>query len=151
MHTKICGTSRAPLLTLLLFLVSLGFAVYLNARPPAQDASKPVAEQEKVQTAASAAASGDYVGSATCKTCHEDMPSKGFYKNFEDSPHFVTTLDTRKGPEWHGCEACHGPGKAHMEGGGNLFPLCPRNTRNFARLAHLPLFAVKCVARFVNS
>ncbi|MFY9561897.1 MAG: DmsE family decaheme c-type cytochrome [Terriglobales bacterium] len=60
-----------------------------------------------------------YVGAEVCKTCHEDMPSKGFYKNFEDSRHFVTTLDTKKGPEWHGCEACHGPGKEHVEGGGD--------------------------------
>ncbi len=60
-----------------------------------------------------------YVGSETCKTCHEDLPTKGFFKSFEDSPHFATTLDTRKGPEWHGCEACHGPGKAHVDGGGD--------------------------------
>ena len=59
-----------------------------------------------------------YVGAEVCKTCHEDMPSKGFYKGYEDSPHFVTTLDTTKGPEWHGCEACHGPGKEHVDGGG---------------------------------
>ena len=60
-----------------------------------------------------------YVGSEVCKTCHEDMPSKGFFKTYENSPHFVTTLDTRKGPEWHGCEGCHGPGKAHVDGGGD--------------------------------
>lgn len=60
-----------------------------------------------------------YVGTETCKTCHEDMPVKGFYKSYEDSPHYVTTLDTKKGPEWHGCEACHGPGKAHVDGGGD--------------------------------
>src|ERR1700693_6003638 len=60
-----------------------------------------------------------YVGSETCKTCHEDMPSKDFYKNYATSPHYATTLDTKKGPEWHGCEACHGPGKAHVEGGGD--------------------------------
>ena len=60
-----------------------------------------------------------YVGSETCKTCHEDMPVKGFFKSFEDSPHYVTTLDSKKGPEWHGCEACHGPGKEHVEGGGD--------------------------------
>src|SRR5215470_18105176 len=59
-----------------------------------------------------------YVGSETCKTCHEDMPTKGFFKSYEDSPHYVTTLDTKRGPEWHGCEACHGPGKEHVEGGG---------------------------------
>ncbi len=60
-----------------------------------------------------------YVGAETCKTCHEDMPSEGFYKTYEDSPHYVPTLDTKKGPEWHGCEACHGPGKAHVDGGGD--------------------------------
>jgi DmsE family decaheme c-type cytochrome len=55
-----------------------------------------------------------YVGAETCKTCHEDI-----YKNFETTPHFATTLDTKKGPGWHGCEACHGPGKEHVEGGGD--------------------------------
>ncbi len=60
-----------------------------------------------------------YVGSETCKTCHEDMPVKGFFKSYEDSPHYVTLLDKKKGPEWHGCEACHGPGKEHVEGGGD--------------------------------
>ena len=40
-----------------------------------------------------------YVGSETCKTCHADMPSKDFFQHFENSPHFVTTLDTKKGPE----------------------------------------------------
>jgi hypothetical protein len=36
-----------------------------------------------------------YVGSETGKTCHEGMPSKGFYKKYEDSPHYVTLLDTK--------------------------------------------------------
>jgi hypothetical protein len=40
-----------------------------------------------------------YVGSETCKTCHADMPSNDFFQHFENSPHFVTTLDTKKGPE----------------------------------------------------
>src|SRR5471030_2279781 len=46
-----------------------------------------------------------YVGAETCKTCHEDI-----FKNFETTPHFVTTLQNKRGPEWQGCEACHGPG-----------------------------------------
>ena len=75
--------------------------------------------QEKAPAAAAPAPASDYVGAETCKTCHEDMPSKGFYKTYEDSPHYVTMLDKKKGPEWHGCEACHGPGKAHVEGGGD--------------------------------
>ncbi|HVN07675.1 MAG TPA: DmsE family decaheme c-type cytochrome [Patescibacteria group bacterium] len=73
--------------------------------------------QEK--SAVADGADSDYVGEEVCKTCHEDMPTKGFYKTFETSRHFVTTLDTKKGPAYHGCEACHGPGKAHVEGGGD--------------------------------
>src|ERR1019366_1346603 len=50
------------------------------------------------------------VGQDTCEGCHDDM-----YQNFAKTPHFKTTLDTRRGPEWQGCEACHGPGKAHVD------------------------------------
>src|ERR1700751_1543133 len=61
---------------------------------------------------------GLYVGPETCKSCHEDL-----YKSFETTSHFITTmhgtLDTRTGPEWHGCEACHGPGKEHVDSGGD--------------------------------
>lgn len=52
----------------------------------------------------------DYVGMDTCKACHSNM-----YDSFEKTPHWKTTLNTRKGPEWQGCEACHGPGKKHVD------------------------------------
>jgi len=59
-----------------------------------------------------------YVGADTCKACHDEVS-----KNFENTPHFATTmagkLDAHAGPEWQGCEACHGPGKAHVDGGGD--------------------------------
>jgi DmsE family decaheme c-type cytochrome len=51
-----------------------------------------------------------YVGEETCKTCHEDAA-----KGYEKGPHWKTALDKRHGPEFQGCEACHGPGKAHAE------------------------------------
>src|SRR5262245_37937048 len=54
--------------------------------------------------------STEYVGSETCKTCHEDLYKTGF----ERTPHFQTTL---KGG--HGCESCHGPGGEHVAGGGD--------------------------------
>ena len=93
--SRILGATRSSLLTILLISLWFGLAARLGARPPAQDAAKPAGGQEQPEAAAPAALIGDYVGSETCKTCHEDLPSKGFYKNFEDSPHFVTTLDTK--------------------------------------------------------
>lgn len=53
-----------------------------------------------------------FVGADTCATCHEDV-AKGFANN----PH-------SKIAEMHGksgvtCEGCHGPGQAHVEGGGD--------------------------------
>jgi len=59
-----------------------------------------------------------YVGSDTCKNCHEEI-----YTHFQSTAHFATTmeskLDARKGVQWQGCEACHGPGKEHVDGGGD--------------------------------
>ncbi len=54
-----------------------------------------------------------YVGSDACKTCHEDI-----YKGFETTPHWRTNFQPG-GPPNHGCEACHGPGKAHVDAGGD--------------------------------
>ncbi|MGD0962492.1 MAG: DmsE family decaheme c-type cytochrome [Candidatus Acidiferrales bacterium] len=72
----------------------------------------PVASQNKTPTAS--ADSSDYVGAEVCKTCHEDI-----YNNWEKTPHWKTTLDTKGGPSRQGCEGCHGPGAAHVAGGGD--------------------------------
>src|SRR5215468_602045 len=51
-----------------------------------------------------------YVGAETCKTCHEDVA-----KGYDKGPHWKTTLAKHQGPQWQGCESCHGPGKEHAE------------------------------------
>jgi DmsE family decaheme c-type cytochrome len=58
------------------------------------------------------AAAGEYVGSETCATCHEEV-SKGF----ADNPH--TKMALMHGKAGITCENCHGPGKAHVDGGGD--------------------------------
>jgi DmsE family decaheme c-type cytochrome len=113
---RITSVPKSQFLTILVVLFSMAVTATAAAGQPPNNEAKP-ADQEKNYVRPTDP--GLYVGSETCKTCHEDMPSKGFFKTYEDSPHFVTTLDTKKGPEWHGCEACHGPGKAHVEGGGD--------------------------------
>jgi DmsE family decaheme c-type cytochrome len=80
---------------------------------PAADKGKPATDHQAKGYQRSHDASL-YVGAETCKTCHEEI-----FKSFETTPHFVTTLKNKRGPEWQGCEACHGPGKEHVEGGGD--------------------------------
>jgi len=58
-----------------------------------------------------APAAADYVGEDTCLGCHDGQSYKG-------------TLHAMKSNErtpaaTHGCESCHGPGKAHVEGSGD--------------------------------
>jgi DmsE family decaheme c-type cytochrome len=57
-------------------------------------------------------APADFVGAETCATCHEDV-AKGFASN----PH--SKLAEAHGKSGVTCEACHGPGRAHVESGGD--------------------------------
>jgi len=63
--------------------------------------------------AAPGPAGATFVGSETCKTCHEEI-----FNGWEKSPHWKQTLK-EGGISKHGCEDCHGPGSAHVEGGGD--------------------------------
>ncbi|MGB6134597.1 MAG: DmsE family decaheme c-type cytochrome [Acidobacteriaceae bacterium] len=60
-----------------------------------------------------AAAPAEYVGQDTCATCHQDV-----VKNFAGNPHSRLALEhAGKGVT---CESCHGPGGAHVAGGGDI-------------------------------
>src|SRR5690348_3068899 len=77
--------------------------LFMRATPAVSQQEKSVVPPEQ--------AKAQYLGVDTCKSCHEDL----YRKNFENTPHFTTTLQNG-----HGCESCHGPGSAHVEGGGDV-------------------------------
>src|SRR5277367_2864918 len=83
-------------------LAILGFSRSVEAvtdKPQALVASKPTA--------------ADFVGSETCAACHEDLSKK-----FSSNPHWKLALT--HGGNGVTCEACHGPGKEHVDGGGDV-------------------------------
>jgi len=80
-------------------------------------------EPEKQQAAADPS---QYVGAETCKTCHEEQAS-----SYDKGLHSKTPLSRHQGPEWQGCEACHGPGQEHAESGD------PAKIIRFAALSRL--------------
>ena len=106
----------------LAFLGLIGGFGLLSARSAiSQSTAEPNAPSKQETTAqkpdatASSALPGavpgaTYVGADTCKGCHDEI----YAKHFDGTPHFALL----KGGQ-HGCEDCHGPGSAHVEGGGD--------------------------------
>ena len=106
----------------ILLFVLLSFLCLSCLTSPVSRAQEPPAAKNQSGGASSSAAKppaspsedSKYVGSDTCKTCHEDL-----YNNWAKTPHWKTTLDTKSGPSHQGCEGCHGPGADHVAGGGD--------------------------------
>lgn len=71
-------------------------------------------------------AAGDYVGSDTCVSCHDAQ-----HKAIKDTPMGrILLVHPRTAQEKLGCEACHGPGKAHVEAGGGKDTIPIRFTKD---------------------
>lgn len=80
--------------------------------------STAVAERNTDERSKSEKAEDDrlYAGISTCKQCHEAQ-----YQAFAGTRMGKTILSNpRSALEARGCEACHGPGRAHAESGGDL-------------------------------
>lgn len=60
------------------------------------------------------AAAGEYVGDSTCLTCHQNIE-----KGYHATAHGRAWDERTPAATTHGCETCHGPGKAHADAGGD--------------------------------
>lgn len=83
-----------------------------------------LAPSEDTVAAGLAVGQDDYVGSETCRGCHESQ----FDKVAKTKHGKLGGLDAWKG-KVVGCESCHGPGREHIEGGGDKTKI-----KNFAAM-----------------
>ncbi len=70
---------------------------------------------QEVYTLSAMSSDDDYVGSETCKACHQsqfDSVAQTTHGKLDDMPSWKGKVV--------GCESCHGPGKEHVEGGGDI-------------------------------
>lgn len=102
---------RVVLLGMVIAIFGIVAATHAGARQKAKANKAP-------ETAAASYRPTDpdlYAGNDVCAACHDPET-----KSFNHGPHWKNGLDKKRGPEWQGCEGCHGPGKAHVEGGGDV-------------------------------
>jgi predicted CXXCH cytochrome family protein len=115
---------RLPRFTFLGFSSILILASFLLC--PVWGQQGATAPTEKTPANSSSAPASDYVGGEVCVTCHTEQQ-----KTFE---HTIMgnsmMLHPKTSQEKLGCEACHGPGKAHVDAGGGKDTIAVRFTKD---------------------
>jgi predicted CXXCH cytochrome family protein len=101
-----------------LWLLSSSFTLSTAAVPTADSSSL------------SADKADEYVGSETCKACHEAA-----FNSFSETKHAkLANLHSWK-DKVQGCESCHGAGKAHVDGGGDVTKIASFKNRTSKQIS----------------
>jgi DmsE family decaheme c-type cytochrome len=98
------NTSRRQTASTMLLAATLA-VIGLNSARGAQEKEGAPAKPAAVDKSAA-----DYVTSATCQGCHEDI-----FNAFQKNPHQIVETDKKRGFAEKACESCHGPGSKHAE------------------------------------
>ena len=99
-------------LAILVLLAGWQTAAFAQA-PVAAPAAAVAPAKSVAVTISTPPSASDFVGNETCAACHADVAKK-----FESNPH--SKLALMHGGTGATCESCHGPGRAHVEGGGDV-------------------------------
>ena len=109
LHSKTSGLVLAGRLCLGILLLLLLFTPHRNLAQQAPPASPPAPT-----SAVSSANGSQFAGSDACVRCHTDQ-----LHNLDQTPHGKIAFRQVPNGAPDTCEACHGPGKAHVDSGGD--------------------------------
>lgn len=98
------GSGWKPALLGLILVVFASSAALIGKSRPGDTVSPPPPAPQ----------ASDYVGGDTCLGCHD------IEEAFKKNPHYKRWNETSRPWSERGCESCHGPGKEHVEGGGDV-------------------------------
>ena len=73
----------------------------------------PVRAEDKAASAEDKPAAPTYAGEEVCRACHDAEATA-----YDKTPHAPALADAARPEPMRGCEACHGPGQAHVDAGG---------------------------------
>src|SRR3974377_303218 len=83
--------------------------------------------KNKNATAAPADKTGEaYASDDVCQSCHQEL----WEKHFQSTPHRALLSGGQ-----HGCQGCHGPAQAHVDGGGDVTKIIQFETLSPAQTA----------------